>query len=202
MQRKIRYLSHPQVVIDPSKDIQKWSLNEVGQSRVAALAGSGALLGTTVIISSSETKAIETAAPLAKALGCTLEIRQNMHENDRSSTGFLPPDVFEAVADQFFANPDESVRGWETATAAQARIVAEVTDCLHVHTEGDVLFIGHGGVGTLLFCHLSGVPISRNFDQDPGGGGCYFEFSGLQSKPSMGWQTMEKLTASGQSSTK
>lgn len=36
-------------------------------------------------------------------------------ENDRSSTGFLPPEEFEVVADAFFAQPGVSVRGWETA---------------------------------------------------------------------------------------
>lgn len=31
-----------------------------------------------------------------------------MHENDRSATGFLPPPEFEAVANQFFANPHKA----------------------------------------------------------------------------------------------
>ena len=68
-----------------------------------------------IIISSAEVKAVETAMPLAKALGCAHIIRDRMHENDRSATGFLPPDEFEAVADQFFAHPDMSTRGWGTA---------------------------------------------------------------------------------------
>lgn len=189
----VRYLTHPQVIVDPFKPVPTWSLNDVGTRRVAALASSGALDGTRHVISSAETKAVETAAPLAAALGCQLEIRQAMHENDRSATGFLPADEFECVANQFFAKPDESVRGWETAKAAQSRIVQEVHDCLEESTLGDVLIVGHGGVGTLLFCHLSKLPISRKFDQGAGGGGCYFEFTAPRGTPLAGWSPLEDL---------
>ena len=149
------------------------------------------------MISSAETKAIETATPLARALGCQLDIREAMHENDRSATGFLPPEEFESVADRFFARPADSVRGWETAIAAQDRIVREVGDCLSRCASGDVLFVGHGGVGTLLFCHLSGLPISRDYDQGPGGGGCYFEFAGPLGRPKARWQPLESLIDQG-----
>jgi len=191
VQRTIRYLSHPQVCIDPSTPVPEWSLNEVGKNRVELLAKSGVLANTQLLVSSAETKAIETASPLVAAIQCQFEIREKMHENDRSATGFLPPDEFEAVADQFFAHPTKSVRGWETAQAAQSRIVSEVEDCLSKNPEGDILFVGHGGVGTLLFCHLSDHHISREFDQGPGGGGCYFEFSGLQERPKQSWQALE-----------
>ncbi len=116
-----------------------------------------------------------------------------MHENDRSATGFLHADEFETVANQFFTHPEKSVRGWETAAAAQSRIITEVRECLREHPETDILFVGHGGVGTLLFCHLSGLPISREYDQGSGGGGCFFEFQSLQSKPKSGWQPLENL---------
>ena len=197
MSRKVRYLSHPQVVIDPSKDVRTWSLDDVGRGRVTALARSGALTGTATIISSGETKALETARPLADALGCELTVRERTHENDRSATGFLPPDEFERVADQFFADPDASVRGWETARAAQRRIVAEVEDSLRSAIDGDVLFVGHGGVGTLLYCHLAGLPVGREHDQGAGGGGCYLEFRQDTPREIAGWRPMEDLIARG-----
>ncbi|MDB6454048.1 histidine phosphatase family protein [Falsirhodobacter sp. 20TX0035] len=195
MSATVCYLTHPQVLIDPQKEVRRWSLNAVGAARVAALAGRpGALSATRRIISSDETKAIETAQPLARALGVGLEVRPAMHENDRSATGFLPPAEFEAVADAFFAEPARSVRGWETAEAAQRRILAEVEGCLAGPQDGDVLFVGHGGVGTLLFCALSGLAIDRRHDQGPGGGGCWFEFDLQTRTPPRGWQPMEALT--------
>lgn len=117
MTRTVRYLTHPQVLIDPAKPVPDWSLNVVGAARVAALAAAlGALSTTRRIISSAEVKALETARPLAEALGVPVEIRPEMHENDRSATGFLPPAEFEAVADQFFAHPGQSVRAGKRRT--------------------------------------------------------------------------------------
>lgn len=190
----VRYLTHPQVVVDPLTEVRKWSLNAVGTARVSALAARlGRLANTRRVICSDETKALETAMPLAFILGTKIEVRPLMHENDRSATGFLPPHEFEAVADQFFAEPTKSVRGWETAESAQRRIVAEVDAALDGRQNGDILFVGHGGVGTLLFCALSGNAIDRRFDQGPGGGGCWFQFDLHDRRPPHGWRPMEDL---------
>jgi broad specificity phosphatase PhoE len=171
-----RYLTHPQVVIDPNIPVPLWGLNAVGHARVRELVEAGWLLGTTQIITSGEQKAIETAAPIAAALGVEIEIREAMHENDRSATGYLPPPEFEEAAKAFFIRPDVSFRGWERAIDAQARVVREVEAVLSRNKAGDVLFVGHGGVGTLLFCHIAGAEISRTHDQ-PNDGGHYFTFT-------------------------
>ena len=191
----VRYLSHPQVAIDPNVPVERWGLNELGSQRVAALAASGGLRGTRVVISSGETKAIETAAPLAAALGVEHCVREAMHENDRSATGFLPPAEFEGVADQFFAAPEASVRGWERAIDAQARIVRETLAALAEAPAGDVLLVGHGAVGTLLMCHLAGWPIDRSRDQTGGGGGNFFAFERGDLRLLHGWAAMETIRA-------
>jgi len=99
-----------------------------------------------------------------------------MHENDRSATGFLPPPQFEEAADWFFAHPEQSFKGWERAVDAQARIVEAFDAVLATHdAAAPIAFVGHGGVGTLLKCHLAGRPISRDRDQ-PGGGGNLYAF--------------------------
>lgn len=186
----VRYLTHPQVKIDPAVPAPRWGLSDIGRARVEALAAAGTLAGTTAIISSGETKAIETAEILARALGVTVEIREAMHENDRSSTGFLPPPAFEEMANRFFANPALSVEGWERAIDAQTRIVAEAEQVLARTFHGDVLFVGHGAVGTLLLCHYADFPISRAFDQ-PAGGGNIFSFSQARRRILSRWLSME-----------
>lgn len=194
MSRLVRYLTHPQVAIDPVTEITRWSLNAVGVARVVGLAQDlGRLRNTRHVFSSNETKELETAAPLAAALGLSPVIRPGMHENDRSATGFLPPDEFERVADAFFANPTVSVRGWETAADALRRVMGEVSACLADAPDGDVLIVGHGAVGTLLYCILTGHPIDRRFDQGPNGGGCWFEYETDHPCPRHGWQPMEML---------
>lgn len=179
--------------IAPARDVKRWSLNEIGQDRVALLAVSGALAGTTRVLSSDESKAIETASPIAASLGRAVEVWGRMGENDRSATGYLPQPEFEATADAFFAEPDTSIRGWETARAAQTRILAEVEKALELRCDGDVLIVGHGAVGTLLWCALSGVEISRSYDQGPGGGGNWFAFELEGRTPFSGWLPMEDL---------
>ena len=187
----VRYVTHPQVVMDPNVPVPLWGLNDTGQRRARDFARMAGLSQTTQIISSGERKAIETAAPIAAVLGVEVEIREAMHENDRSATGYLPPAEFQRVADDFFAQPEISIRGWERAIDAQARILREVNIVLARALEGDVLFVGHGGVGTLLLCSLMRAEISRVHDQPGGGGGNYFTFTKIDRAIVHEWRTME-----------
>ncbi|MDB5524153.1 MAG: phosphoglycerate mutase family protein [Rhizobium sp.] len=168
------YITHPQIVIDAAVPVPRWHLSEKGRERAVMAAGLewAGLLGR--IISSDETKAIETANILGSPHGIVPEIIEDMGENDRSATGFLVPDEFEKAADWFFAHPGESFHGWERALDAQARIVTAVETVLADHDRRlPVAFVGHGGVGTLLKCHLARRPIARDADQPAGGGNLY-----------------------------
>ncbi|MGO4667195.1 histidine phosphatase family protein [Bosea sp. 2RAB26] len=191
----VRYLSHPQVKIDPAVPVPDWGLSDIGRARALAFAAAPGLVGTRLIVSSAERKAIETAECVAEQLGLPVEIREAMHENDRSATGFLPPSEFEKVADEFFANPELSVRGWERALDAQSRIVRETEAVLAAAGDGDILLVGHGGVGTLLLCATSGWPIKRLRDQ-PAGGGNLFAFDVTTRIVQHGWQSIEEFAAS------
>jgi len=192
MTNVVRYLTHPQVNIDPTIPVPRWGLSEVGKARTDAVTITGPLSGTTRVISSGERKAIETAEIIAAKLGVDVEVREAMHENDRSATGFLVPDEFEAVANQFFGQPHISIRGWERAVDAQLRIVEEVEQVLARDTPGDVLLVGHGGVGTLLYCHYSGLEIARAHDQ-LAGGGCFFAFRSHDRRVLHAWRRLEEL---------
>jgi broad specificity phosphatase PhoE len=186
------YITHPEVAIDPDVPVPRWGLSERGRARahLAADAPWAAQLGR--ILASDETKALETAAVLAEPARLTVEILRHSGENDRSATGFLPPPAFEAAADRFFAEPHVSYRGWETAADAQARIMAAVGRTLDAHDPAaPIAFVGHGGVGTLLFCALGNVPISRIHDQGPGGGGNLFVFSLADRRPLCNWTRIE-----------
>lgn len=192
MTSMLRYLSHPQVEMVPDLPVPQWGLSELGRQRTLSVRRSDTLRATCRIVSSAEIKAIETASILAEALGLKPELCEAMHENDRSATGFLEPAEFEAVADRFFAEPDKSVRGWERAIDAQARIVGEVETVMATSDDGDILIVGHGGVGTLLYCHYAGLPISRNHDQ-PSGGGNFFTLERESCNVLHPWAPMEEL---------
>lgn len=191
------YLSHPQVAVDPAVPVPRWGLSEVGRRRVLAVRERPWLAAIRRIVSSGEAKAVETARLIAGATGARVETREDMHENDRSATGFLPPEEFEAVADAFFARPDWSVRGWEAARAAQERIVAATRAALAGHEDEMTLFVGHGGVGTLLACAIRGEAIDRRHDQgrcgaNPGGGNVH-AFAADFSAAHFHWRAMEEL---------
>ncbi|NQX26877.1 histidine phosphatase family protein [Microbacteriaceae bacterium VKM Ac-2854] len=179
------FISHPEVVIDPSRPIETWRLSQSGVLRAGLIASTCWNDKVVQIASSTETKAVQTARTVAGAVGMPFIRVAELGENDRSATGFLPSDEFEMVADEFFAEPDRRVRGWESARAAQRRIVTAVrtltTDPLR-HTA----IIAHGGVGTLLYCDLSGQPISRRFDQP--GQGSWFEFDPTTWSARHGWR--------------
>jgi broad specificity phosphatase PhoE len=180
------YITHPQVQIDPAVPVPDWGLSERGRdrARLAATAGWAGQIGR--FAASTERKAIETAEILS-AGHLPIETDHAMGENDRSATGFLPPDAFEDAANWFFAHPLER----ERAVDAQARIVAAIEHVLTGHDPKiPVAFVGHGGVGTLLKCHLTGTPIARDRDQ-PAGGGNLFAFRLADRTVTCDWTAME-----------
>jgi broad specificity phosphatase PhoE len=185
------YITHPQVRIDADVPVPRWGLSEIGRERTQKAAAQPWVRKLGRIVASDETKAIETAEILAAAARVDIEIVEGMHENDRSATGFLPPPDFEAAADWFFANPADSFKGWERALDAQARIVAAIETILADHDPSlPIAFVGHGGVGTLLKCHLRQIPISRTEDQK-GGGGNLFRFTLADRAVSCDWTPIE-----------
>ena len=191
--RRVIYLTHPEVRIDPAVAVTDWCLSGTGKARVEALAGRLRGLHGALVVSSQERKALETAAPLAASLGCEVMVRPGLHENDRSATGFLPGAEFETVADAFFANPETSVRGWERAVDAQARILAELRAVMAQRADRDLIVAGHGAVGTVLYCQLAGLAIDRKWDQP--GCGHWFGIDAISGRPLAHWAPMESLTA-------
>lgn len=186
------YISHPEVVIDASVPVPLWRLSDVGRARLESVMPEPWVRSVTRFVASGETKAIETAEILRHANGAAVEVLQQIGENDRSATGFLPPTEFEKTANEFFANPHVSVRGWERAVDAQSRIVAAVMPVLDTPGDDVIAFTGHGGVGTLLYCHLAGVPIDRKHDQARGGS--VFAIDRKTKTPLFGWTPLEDVS--------
>lgn len=191
------YVTHPQVSMDANVPVPLWGLSPLGRERALAFSARGVIPRGAMIFSSRETKAMELAEILAAPIEALVLSDHLMGENDRSATGFLPPALFEATADRFFAEPQTSVDGWERAIDAQQRIVDTVTTALASVPEGiPAVFCGHGAVGTLLKCHVSRRPIARSEDQsrhaDRGGGNCFsFDLAAMQLGSE--WTAMENF---------
>jgi broad specificity phosphatase PhoE len=166
---RLIFITHPDVVVDPDLDVRRWSLSPAGRARMQVFACTPDLANVTAIWSSTETKARDAAAILSQTHALTVTEDADLGENDRSSTGFLPPPAFEAAADAFFAHPDHSHQGWERATDARTRIDTALrriaTGHLAQHAPGDLAIVAHGAVGTLMLCRLMAQPITRALDQ-------------------------------------
>lgn len=188
------YVTHPEVILDPALPSTRWQLSPQGRARAKAFSGSPTLAPIRLLIASAETKTMETAKLLA-ASGAELVIGENLHENDRSSTGVVSAERLEALMDALYAEPDISPAGWESAAASRGRTVRAVTDAVTRYGDrAPLAFVGHGTVGTLLKCHLAGRPATRNEDQrrmaHPGGGNV-FAFSLPELRLLSDWVPME-----------
>ena len=160
---RLIYLSHPEVEVDPELAVTDWTLSASGRVRLLAASARGWPVGIARIASSAERKARDTAALLGAGV-IPIRIHAGLGEVDRSATGYVPAAAHEALADRLFARPELSADGWETARAAQDRGLAALREAL-LPGSGNLLVVGHGGIGTLIRCALAGLPIDRRHDQ-------------------------------------
>jgi broad specificity phosphatase PhoE len=169
---RILFVTHPEVLIDPTVPVPRWPLSALGRRRMESLADRLGGLAVEAVWSSDEQKAIDGAEILAMRLGVPHRVDPGLGENDRSATGYIAPPEFWEIVEQFFSQPTVSVRGWETAYDAQARIMAAVQRVADEADEGLTVIISHGGVGRLLAAALQRVEIGREAKPGNSGGGC------------------------------
>lgn len=191
--KKVIFITHANVQIDPAVPVPDWGLSVVGRERHKIFNSNKVISQVTAIYCSEEQKAIDGASILSEFLGIDVNRIHELHENDRSATGYLEPDEFQSVANQFFENPEESIRGWERAIDAQTRMV----DCINRILEqdngsGDIAIVAHGGVGALLLCKLVGSDITRKLDQPDNGGGNYFIFDSATLNLTQRWKAIDQ----------
>ena len=191
--RTVYFVTHPDVLIDPAITVSEWPLSLRGRERMAHVLALPWINEVRALWCSTEQKARDGADMLAKHVDLPVAELVGLGENDRSATGYLPRAEFEAVADLFFAHPNESIRGWEKAVDAQRRIVCAIQEVLTVSAScgGDIAIVAHGGVGTLLLCRLRGDPIARQHDQPPNNGGNYFAFDAVTRRIHHGWKAID-----------
>jgi len=190
----VYFITHPEVEINPRVPVPEWGLSELGEQRMRSFRCNWmARLGA--VYASSEKKARMSAMILAETAGFSRKAVRtcpDLGENIRTATGYLPPEEFEMTASLFFKHPKEEIRGWESASHAQKRIINAVAGVLERKIVGDVAICSHGAVGALLLCHLKGVRIDRTMDQPRNGGGNYFAFDSESKTVFHGWRAFEE----------
>jgi broad specificity phosphatase PhoE len=136
---------------DTTAPAAQWRLSHPGRERCRALADQLKAYNLTLLVSSMEPKAVETARLAAEHLGIASQIAAGLHEHDRSNVGFLPErGRFEALVREFFEKPGEKVFGAESADQAHARFLAAVEALVQTHPGERLGIVAHGAVVSLL----------------------------------------------------
>jgi hypothetical protein len=94
---RLFFITHPEVVIEPEVPVPDWSLSSQGWLRMRAGLKQPWVAGLKSLWCSTERKAKDGAAVLAAHLELEVHERADLGENDRSATGFLPPEEFQQV---------------------------------------------------------------------------------------------------------
>nr|WP_321979879.1 histidine phosphatase family protein [uncultured Cohaesibacter sp.] len=193
----VRYLIHPQSLDTLSSPQGACALDDDARARAEAFARSGLLDGTAYIFSSSHAITRQTASVIGDLLSILPIVDAEMDESDTLISDALPEmglvDRFKSL---FSPKKEQAASQGESAMDAQDRIAAAYLSAMErVLTSGmrgDVLMVGHGGVGALLFCYLSGQGIGAEFTPPPSG--YYFTYDWGARKMLHGWQAMEEMS--------
>jgi broad specificity phosphatase PhoE len=148
--RHLILIKHSLPAIEPTLPAKQWPLSPEGHQRCSTLTTLLTHYTPTLIVSSPERKAQQTAAHLSLAFHQPYHVSEGLHEHERSKTGFLPQTHFEQIMDTFFSQPDSIVFGSESAHQARTRFSFAIEQALQEAPGGDVFVIAHGTVITLF----------------------------------------------------
>lgn len=191
---RILYLSHPEVNIDPQVSAYEWELSEQGRRRLRAATRRGWPGRGWRLIASPEVKAQQTAEILSQAFALPLHTHPEMGAVDRRATGYVPQDQYDKLTSALFARPADGPVGWESADIASSRIMKCFQEVL-AEVSDDMIFVGHGAVGSFLWCALTKTPITRAARQRRGGSFWAGDYDSAGFKPTHGWQALETASA-------
>ena len=148
--RRLILVRHAAPVKNPDVPAREWLLSPGGHADAARLAELLLPYAPAAVLASDETKAQQTAQPLADQCGLSVKVMAALHEHERRTVRYLDHDAFQATMARFFAEPDTLVFGEETAQQALSRFSLAVEQALADHPDGNVALFTHGTVLTLF----------------------------------------------------
>ncbi len=151
---KLILIKHASPQIEPSVSSHEWKLSAAGREKAAVLADRLLPHAPSIVFTSDEPKAIETAQIVAQALGVAHEVAADLHEHDRSNVPQMPTREFVSSIAMFFKRPTELVLGLETAEQARRRVTVAIDRILSNNETRDVAVVTHGTVLALYLATL------------------------------------------------
>lgn len=119
------------------------------------------------VLSSPKLRAIETAQPIADALGLDIEIVEGIVEYDAQSDSYIPMEELRATNDpnlQAMADGNWEVFGGEPAGEFRARIAQTVDELVAANPGRRIVAVCHGGVVNVALALLLGLDRELWFD--------------------------------------
>jgi probable phosphoglycerate mutase len=149
-------MRHAETAIDQNVPVHEWSLTKEGFHQAKVLASIGFFDSIDSIFSSTEGKALQTAAPFADRLGIEIVSLSELRELDRG-IGELLSEAEYLQSVEGILNKHDEVPGWEFRESAMTRFQAGLGEIMSKGGFKEALVISHGLVLSMQFASLLGV---------------------------------------------
>lgn len=152
--QKLYLVRHAKPIFVPALHPSRWELDPTGAGRLGRLASLDCFAGAYRIVSSTETKAYQTAQAIASIQGLP-PVEQFGALGELYKATLV--DNHEQVMTELFLNPDRPVlEGWESAAAALTRFRTAVDQLINESAGRDLVIASHGTVLSLYLAWLNG----------------------------------------------
>jgi len=143
-------------------------LSDVGIQQAGRLSAALARYPLARLVSSPQRRAVQTAAPVAAALGLQVDIDDRFAEYDRDLAGYVPIEHLRTERPQDWARmADGQLPGGVDEDAFRARIGAAVADVVAAADHDDTVAVfSHGGVINVLLHEILGTRRLLSFPID------------------------------------
>src|SRR5688572_21083933 len=144
--RKLILVKHAAPEVVPDVSSEQWRLSERGRASCTALAEALRAHEPSIIISSEEPKAKETAELVATELALPLTSAPGLHEHDRRGVPHMRSGEFISHVELMLRKRDQRVLGNESADEALRRFRSALRDVLARYPNETVAVVSHGTV--------------------------------------------------------
>lgn len=158
MPERLILVRHSMTQQDPTLPSAEWRLSHPGRQACSALAETLVPFSPSLIVSSMEPKAIETAQLTAHILNIPSEIAVGLQEHDRSQLGFVQSNQrFEILIKELFDTPAKVMFGTECADQAHDRFSASLDHLLKAYPEDILAVVTHATVLSLFVAPINNL---------------------------------------------
>jgi broad specificity phosphatase PhoE len=155
--RRLYLVRHAEPDIDPTLPASEWPLTARGVASTRRLAATLSDFGPTVIVSSPERKAVETANLIAESLEIAVAVDARVSEHGAGPDAFINDYAeFRAMVQRHFEEASDVVFRQESSLEAGARFAA----CAGELCQADDIpvLVSHGRIMASWLAELSGTP--------------------------------------------